>query len=155
MRGWESGQPQLFYSTNVEEMISPSHPLRIIRGFVDVILDNLSTKLAGLYKEEGKPSIPPERLLRALLLQKLYSIRSERQLEEHLQDNFLYRWFVGLSPDEKPWDHSTVSKNQFRLLEGDIAREFLDAVVALADEKGLLSNEHFTVDGPYWKRRPA
>lgn len=147
MRGWESSQTQLFYSINVEEMIAKSHPLRIIRGFVDTILGSLSAKLDGLYKEGGKPSIPPERLLRALLLQKVYSIRSERQLEEHLQYNFLYRWFVGLSPDEKPWDHSTVSKNQSRLLDGEIAREFLAAVVCFADEKGLLSNEHFTVDG--------
>jgi transposase len=147
MRGWESGQVQLFYRMNVEEMIPGNHPLRSIRCFVDRILEDLSPKLSGLYGEGGKPSIPPERLLRALLLQKLYTIRSERQMEEHLHYNFLYRWFVGLSPDEKPWDHSTVSKNQRRLLEGEIAQEFLEAVVGLADESNLLSNEHFTVDG--------
>lgn len=147
MRGLESGQVQLFYRINVEEMIPENHPLRIVRSLVDRVLEDLSLKLDGLYGEGGKPSIPPERLLRALLLQKLYTIRSERQMEEHLHYNFLYRWFVGLSPDEKPWDHSTVSKNQSRLLEGEIAREFLRAVVALADESDLLSNEHFTVDG--------
>lgn len=147
MRGWENGQVQLFYRIEVEEMIPQDHPLRGIRTFVDRILEALSPKLDCLYGEGGKPSIPPERLLRALLLQKLYTIRSERQMEEHLNYNFLYRWFVGLQPDEKPWDHSTVSKNQARLLEGEIAAEFLQAVVGLADEAGLLSNEHFTVDG--------
>jgi len=147
MRGLESGQIQLFYRINVEEMIPENHPLRTIRAFVERILEDLNPKLDCLYGEGGKPSIPPERLLRALLLQKLYTICSERQMEEHLHYNFLYRWFVGLSPDEKPWDHSTVSKNQARLLEGEIAGEFLQAVVGLADEAGLLSNEHFTVDG--------
>lgn len=147
MRGLEDGQVQLFYQINVDEMIPANHPLRTIRVLVDRVLEDLSPKLDGLYKDGGKPSIPPERLLRALLLQKLYTIRSERQLEEQLHYNFLYRWFVGLQPDEKPWDHSTVSKNQARLLEGEIAREFLQAVVGLADETNLLSNEHFTVDG--------
>lgn len=147
MRGTESSQVQLFYRINVEEMVPENHPLRGIRAFVDRILEDLSPKLDCLYGEGGKPSIPPERLLRALLLQKLYTIRSERQMEEHLRYNFLYRWFVGLSVDEKPWDHSTVSKNQARLVEGEVAREFLEAVVGLADEAGLLSNEHFTVDG--------
>jgi transposase len=147
MRGLEDGQVQLFYQINVEEMIPENHPLRTIRIFVERVLTELSPKLDCLYKDGGKPSIPPERLLRALLLQKLYTIRSERQMEEHLHYNFLYRWFVGLQPDEKPWDHSTVSKNQPRLLAGDIAREFLQAVVGLANEANLLSDEHFTVDG--------
>ncbi len=147
MRGLEDRQVQIFYQINVEEMISANHPLRTIRILVDRILTELNAQLDGLYKDGGKPSIPPKRLLRALLLQKLYTIRSECQLEEQLHYNFLYRWFVGLQPGEKPWDHSTVSKNQTRLLEGEIAREFLQAVVGLAKEANLLSNEHFTVDG--------
>jgi len=147
MRGWEKQQVQLFYHLNPEEMIPANHPIRQIRLLCDRVLDKLSHKLDGMYAEGGKPGIPPERLLRAIILQKLYSIRSMRQMEEHLHYNFLYRWFVGLQPDEKPWDHSTVSLNQSRLLDGEIAREFLVAVVELADEYHLLSNEHFTVDG--------
>jgi len=147
MRGWEKQQGQLFYQLNPEEMIPQNHPIRQIRHLCNQVLDKLSHKLDGLYAEKGKPGIPPERLLRALILQKLYSIRSMRQMEEHLHYHFLYRWFVGLQPDEKPWDHSTVSLNQSRLLEGEIAKEFLAAVVDLADENQLLSNEHFTVDG--------
>jgi transposase len=147
MRGLESGQQQLFYQIDVEAMIPGEHPLRRIRVLVDEVLDKLSVELEGLYADRGRAGVPPERLLRALILQKIYSVRSERQLEEQLTYNFLYRWFVGLQPDEKPWNHSTVSKNQRRLLDGEIARSFLYRVVELAEEAGLLSNEHFTVDG--------
>lgn len=147
MRGLEKQQKQLFYHVEPEEMIPQNHPIRQIRKLCDIVLERLNYKLEGLYAERGKPGIPPEYLLRAMILQKLYTIRSMRQMEEHLRYNFLYRWFVGLQPDEKPWDHSTVSLNQSRLLDGDIASEFLDAVIELASEYDLLSNEHFTVDG--------
>jgi transposase len=126
-------------------MIPANHPIRQIRAICDQALDKISPQLDSLYAEGGKPSVPPERLLRAMVIQKIYSIRSGRQLEEQLNYNFLFRWFVGLQPDEKSWDHSTTSLNQPRLVK--IADAFLQAVVAVANDYDLLSNEHFTVDG--------
>ena len=123
------------------------HPLRPIREMTDHALVRLSPQFEAMYSEMGRPSIPPEQLLRALLLQALYSIRSERLLIEQLDYNLLFRWFVGLGMDEAIWDHSTFSKNRDRLLAGDVATEFFDAVLAAARQHRLLSDEHFTVDG--------
>ncbi len=114
---------------------------------VDPILKSLSKRFDKLYSEVGRPSIPPEQLLRALLIQILYTIRSERLLMEELDYNLLFRWFVGLSMDDAVWDHSVFSKNRDRLLGGDIADAFLKKILELARENGLLSDEHFTVDG--------
>jgi transposase len=130
-----------------EQRIPADHPLRPIRQMVDEVLDRLSPRFDSLYSKVGRPSIPPERLLRALLLQVLYTIRSERMLMEQLDYNMLFRWFVGLSMDDPIWDPTVFTKNRQRLLEGNIARAFFKEVLALAREKGLLSDEHFSVDG--------
>src|SRR5712692_1988291 len=147
MRGPEQPQSALFSYLSVEDRIPPDHPLRAMRKLVDPILSALSTRFAALYSELGRPSIPPEYLLRALLLQILYTIRSERQLMEQLDYNLLYRWFVGLQPDDPVWVPTVFSKNRDRLLAGDIAAAFLTEVLRLADAHALLSHEHFTVDG--------
>ena len=123
------------------------HPLRAIRAMVDTALRELSPQFATLYSRVGRPSIAPEKLLRALLLQMLYTVRSERLLMEQLDYNLLFRWFVGLEMDDPIWNPTVFTKNRERLLAGDVARAFLDRVVAQARERGLLSNEHFTVDG--------
>lgn len=123
------------------------HPLRPIRTMTDAALTRLSTRFEAMYSDLGRPSIPPEQLLRALLLQHLYSIRSERLLIEQLDYNLLFRWFVGLGMDEPIWDHTTFSKNRDRLLAGDVATAFFDAVLTEARSQRLLSDEHFTVDG--------
>ena len=130
-----------------EERIPPDHPLRAISAMTDVVLKELSPQFTPLYSRYGRPSIPPERLLRALLLQVLYSIRSERLLVEQLNYNILFRWFVGINMDEPVWHATSFTKNRDRLLEGDIARLFFDGVVKLAKSKDLMSDEHFTVDG--------
>jgi transposase len=130
-----------------EERIPQDHPLRAISAMTDTVLKNLSPRFTPLYSKHGRPSIPPERLLRALLLQVLYSVRSERLLIEQLNYNILFRWFVGLNMDDPIWHPTTFTKNRDRLLEGDIARAFFDGVVALAKAKNLMSDEHFTVDG--------
>jgi transposase len=130
-----------------EARVPLDHPLRLIRAVVDEALDVLSPKLEALYSSTGRPSIPPEKLLRALLLQAFYGIRSERQLMEQLDYNLLFRWFVGLSMDAPVWDASSFSKNRDRLLAGDIARQFLAAIVAQPRIKALMSDEHFSVDG--------
>ncbi len=147
MRGPEQPQTALFSYLSVEDRIPQDHPLRAIRKLVDPILTTLSPRFAALYSELGRPSIPPEYLLRALLLQILYTIRSERQLMEQLDYNLLYRWFVGLNPDDPVWVPTVFTKNRDRLLEGDIAEAFLREVLRLADAHALLSHEHFTVDG--------
>jgi transposase len=147
MRGPEQPQTALFSYLSVEDRIPPDHPLRALRKLVDPILTALSPRFAALYSELGRPSIPPEYLLRALLLQILYTIRSERQLMEQLDYNLLYRWFVGLQPDDPVWVPTVFSKNRDRLLAGDIATAFLAEVLRLADAHALLSHEHFTVDG--------
>ncbi len=123
------------------------HPLRAVRGMTDEILFNMSALLDAMYAQGGRPSIPPEKLLRAQLLQMLYSVRSERLLMEEIDYSILFRWFVGLNLDEKVWDATTFTKNRDRLLEAAVAREFLLQVVERAREAGLVSDEHFTVDG--------
>src|SRR6185437_12931075 len=136
-----------FSYVDLEKRIRPDHPLRAIRRLVDDALASLDRSLADLYAAFGRPSIPPERLLRAMLLQAFYSIRSERQLMERLDYDLLFRWFVGLGIDDAAWDHSSFSKNRDRLLDGDIAAKFLAAVLAQPKVKKLLSTDHFSVDG--------
>jgi transposase len=147
MRGADSKQEGMFSYVSPESRIPARHPLRPIRAMVAEALVQLDRKLEKLYASSGRPSIAPERLIRALLLQVLYTIRSERLLVEQLEYNLLFRWFVGLSVDEPVWDHSTFSKNRDRLLEADIARELFKAIVEQAQVAGLLSDEHFSVDG--------
>lgn len=147
MRGDDQQQVILFSYRSVEDRIPQDHPLRVIRQLVDPILRDLSPRFETLYSQYGRPSIPPEHLLRALLLQILYTIRSERQLMEQLDYNLLYRWFIGLNPDDAVWVPTVFTKNRDRLLEGDIAEAFFQGVLAQADARHLLSHEHFTVDG--------
>ena len=147
MRGPDHPQTALFSYRSVEDRIPRQHPLRTIQALVNPILLALSPRFEALYARMGRPSIPPERLLRALLLQKLYTIRSERQLVEQLDYNLLFRWFVGLNPDDDVWDPTSFTKNRDRLVEGNIADAFLHEVLKAADARGLLSHEHFTVDG--------
>lgn len=147
MRGEQEKQKVLFSYVAQEDRIPADHPLRLFRSLVDPILESMSRRFASLYSATGRPLIPPEYLLRAMLIQVLYTIRSERLLIEQLDYNLLFRWFVGLSMDDAVWNHSVFSKNRDRLLDGDIANEFLAKVLALAREKSLLSDEHFTVDG--------
>jgi transposase len=147
MRGSDRRSGELFSYVDVGARIRADHPLRSIRGVVNEALEALSTGFAALYGSTGRPSIPPEMLLRAMLLQAFYSIRSERQLMERLEFDLLFRWFVGLSADEPAWDHSTFSKNRDRLLDGEIAAKFLAAVLAQPRVKRLLSDRHFSVDG--------
>ena len=137
----------MFSYVGLEERVPQDHPLRPIRASVDVALKQLSRRFDRLYAKRGRPSIPPERLLRALLLQVLYTIRSERQLMEQLDYNLLYRWFVGLGIDEPVWDATVFTKNRRRLLKGNVAQAFFAAVLEQAAELDLLSEEHFTVDG--------
>ena len=147
MRGDDERPRDMFSYIRPEERVPADHPLRPIRALVDTVLRELSPRFAGLYAKTGRPSVPPEQLLRALVLQVLYSIRSERQLMEQLDFNILYRWFVGLELDDPVWDVTVFTKNRERLLAGDIAEGFLQAVVAQARARDLLSAEHFTVDG--------
>ena len=147
MRGSDEQQPVLFSYRHIEDRIPADHPLRALRQLVDPILIELSPRFQRLYAANGRPSIPPEQLLRALLLQVFYTIRSERQLMEQLDYNLLYRWFVGLSPDEGVWVPTVFTKNRDRLLDGNIAEAFFNQVLALANDHALLSQEHFTVDG--------
>ena len=147
MRGIDTKQARLFSYVSQEERIGQDHPLRAIRRMSNEVLASLTKRFDRLYSDTGRPSIPPEHLLRALLLQVLYSIRSERLLMEQLDYNLLYRWFVGLNMDDEVWDATVFTKNRDRLLEGDIADLFFDQVMAIARERALLSDEHFTVDG--------
>ncbi len=147
MRGNDEQQGAVFSYITLEERIPADHPLRAIRTMLDRALKELSVHFEALYARRGRPSIPPEKLLRALLLQVLYSIRSERQLMEQLDYNLLYRWFVGLNPDDAIWDGTVFTKNRERLLEGEVAQRLLEAVLQQAREHNLLSEEHFTVDG--------
>lgn len=147
MRGSQPEQDPLFIYRTVEERIPPEHPLRTIRRLVDPVLQELSPRFDALYSKVGRPSIPPEQLLRALLVQILFSIRSERQLMEQINYNLLYRWFVGLTADDEVWDASTFSKNRERLEQAEIPAAFFTGVRNVADRHGLLSHEHFTVDG--------
>ncbi len=147
MRGADEQQERMFSYISTEKRVPQDHPLRSIRKVVDTILKDMSTLFERLYAKTGRPSIAAEKLLRALLLQMLYSVRSERLLMEQLDYNLLFRWFVGLNIDDPVWDATVFSKNRDRLLEGDIAREFFKRVLAHARKHRLLSDEHFTVDG--------
>lgn len=147
MRGADITQEDLFSYRTLESRIPKKHPLRKLRQVVDLLLATLNDEFDALYARRGRDSIPPERLLRASLLQVLFSIRSERQLVEHIDFNLVYRWFVGLTMDDAVWDHSTFSANRDRLLNEKISRLFFERVLALAEWKKLLSDEHFSVDG--------
>jgi transposase len=147
MRGPDDQTSGMFSYLSPEQRVRPDHPLRAIRRMTDEVFATLSPRFTKMYSDIGRPSIPPEQLLRALLLQSLYTVRSERLLMEEIDYSVLYRWFVGLSMDEPIWSPTTFSKNRDRLLEGDIAHAFFQAVLAQADEADLLSDEHFTVDG--------
>jgi transposase len=147
MRGRDEQAGTLFSYVDLEARVPPSHPLRVIRGIVNEALTALTGEFAKLYSRMGRPSIPPERLLRALLLQVLYSIRSERQLMEQLDYNLLYRWFVGLSPDDPVWDPTTFTKNRERLQQGEVFEKFMTKLLNHPEVKPLLSDEHFSVDG--------
>ncbi len=147
MRGNDQQQEEIFSYISSEKRVPQDHPLRRVRAMTDVALRRMSPEFDALYACIGRPSIPPERLLRALLVQALYSVRSERLLMEQLEYNLLFRWFVGLSMDERVWDETVFTKNRDRLLEGKIAELFFDQVLAQAEEQQWLSDEHFTVDG--------
>ena len=147
MRGDDPRHDAMFSYVTPKARVRPDHPLRPIRRMVDAALARLSPRFDRLYATTGRPSIPPEKLLRALLLQILYSIRSERLLMEELEYSVLYRWFVGLSMDDPVWDATTFTKNRERLLRGDVADAFFAEVLAAIRAEGLLSDEHFTVDG--------
>jgi transposase len=147
MRGPDERQAILFSYRSIEDRIPGDHPLRALRRFVDPLLVELSPRFQDLYSKIGRPSIPPEQLLRALLLQVCYTIRSERQLMEQLDYNLLYRWFVGLTPDDAVWVPTVFTKNRDRLLAGNIAEAFFQQVLTLAQRHAVLSDEHFTVDG--------
>lgn len=147
MRGKPQRQEMIFSYISIEDRIPSDHPLRAIRRMVDPMLAELSPRFDAIYSSDGRPSIPPEYLLRALLLQMLYTIRSERQLMEQLDFNLLFRWFVGLNPDDPIWVPTVFTKNRDRLFSGDIAQALLQRVLAHANEHDLLSHEHFTVDG--------
>ncbi len=147
MRGQDSSQDSFFSYGSLEEKIPQTHPLRPIRAVVDEALKGLSRHFSRLYAPGGRPSIPPEKLLRGLLLMVLYSIRSERRLIEELEYNLLYRWFVGLGMDESVWDATTFSKNRERFIDGEVARRFFQQVLREAKQRDLVSEEHFSVDG--------
>ena len=147
MRGQDSRSGSLFSYVDLEQRVRSHHPLRTIRTIVNEALASLDGRFGEIYSEIGRPSIPPEQLLRAMLLQAFYSVRSERQLMEQLDFNLLFRWFVGLGIDDAVWDASTFSKNRDRLLAGSVAAAFLSAVLSIPRVKRLLSQDHFSVDG--------
>ncbi|HEX6010461.1 MAG TPA: IS5 family transposase [Geminicoccaceae bacterium] len=147
MRGSDGRAGELFAYVDLERRVPAAHPLRVIRAVVNAALGELSGAFGQLYARLGRPSIPPEKLLRALLLQAFYSIRSERQLMERLEFDLLFRWFVGLGIEDPVWDASTFSKNRDRLLAGEVAARFLATVLARPEIKRLLSDDHFSVDG--------
>jgi len=147
MRGTDHDQSKMFSYVSPEARVPSDHPLRATRELTNRALGRLDRKFRKLYSRTGRPSVPPEKLLRALLLQVLYSIRSERMLMEQLEYNLLFRWFVGLEMDDRVWDVTVFTKNRNRLLDGEISESFFQAVLDEAREAGLLSDEHFTVDG--------
>jgi len=147
LRGGDERTGALFSYVDLEARVRRDHPLRSIRQIVNAALSVLAPEFSGLYSQIGRPSISPEKLLRAMLLQAFYSIRSERLLMERLEHDLLFRWFVGIGVDDAAWDHSSFSKNRDRLLDGDIARKFLSAVLEQPGVKRLLSSDHFSVDG--------
>ncbi len=147
MRGADIMQDTLFTVRSLDSFVPGNHPLRPIREILNRALKDMDTSFDAMYAQSGRDSIAPEKLLRALMLQLLYSIRSERLLVEQLGYNLRFRWFVGLSMEDEPWDHSTFSKNRDRLIEHEAAGELFDGIVARARSQGLLSSEHFSVDG--------
>lgn len=148
MRGYkEDQQEDMFSYVSMEDSIPQKHPLRKIKAMVDTLLAEMWADFDGLYSGIGRPSIPPEQILKALLLQVLFTIRSERQMAEQLRYNLLYRWFVGLGMSGSAWNHSTFSKNRDRLITGGIADRFFSLVIEFASANGLVSDEHFSVDG--------
>lgn len=147
MRGEDHQQDALFSYLSPEQRVPQDHPLRKLRRVVDQVLKKMSRRFTAMYAQIGRPSIAPEKLLRALLLQSLYTVRSERLLMEELNYNLLFRWFVGLNLDDPVWDPTVYSKNRERLLTSDVAQAFFEEVRAYAEQQGLLSDEHFTVDG--------
>ena len=150
MRGSDGRSGSLFSYVDLEDRVPRGHPLRSIRQIANGALSDLSGDFAAMYARLGRPSIAPEKLLRASLLQAFYSVRSERQLMERLEFDLLFRWFVGLGIDDPVWDHSVFSKNRDRLLEGEIAAKFLAAVLAQPHVKQLLSSDHFSM-ARWWK----
>jgi len=147
MRGLDERSGELFSYVDLEQRVPARHPLRAIRGIVNEALAALDGEFQAIYASTGRPSIPPEKLLRALLLQLFHGIRSERQMMDRLNFDLSFRWFVGLGIDDAVWDASTFSKNRDRLLDGDIAAQFLAAILARPQVKRLLSSDHFSVDG--------
>jgi transposase len=147
MRGSDERTGSLFSFVDLEARVRKDHPLRTVRAIANGALTDLSKDFSELYRDFGRPGIAPEKLLRAMLLQAFYGVRSERQLMERMEFDLLFRWFVGLGVDDPVWDHSTFSKNRDRLLEGEIAGKFLQAILAQPQVKRLLSNDHFSVDG--------
>lgn len=150
MRGADAYNEALFSTVRLEDFVPSNHPLRSIRVWVNDALAAMSAKLSAMYEADvkgGRPSIAPEKLMRAMLLQVLYSVRSERQLVEQIQYNLLFRWFVGLAIEDTVWNHSVFSKNRDRLIEHDAVTELFNATVEMANQRGLLSGEHFSVDG--------
>ena len=147
MRGPDEQTQHIFSYLSPEQQVPADHPLRAIRALTDEALRSMSPRLERLYATTGRPSIPPEQLLRALLLQVLYTVRSERLLMEELNSSLLFRWFVGLNMDDPVWHPTTFTKNRDRLLGGNVAAAFFDAIQQQASAAGLLSDEHFTVDG--------
>lgn len=147
MRGEDGLQEALFTVAKLEDFVPADHPLRAIRLVVNEALSRLNGLFNTIYADGGRASIPPEKLLRAMLVQVFFSVRSERQLMEQVRYNLLYRWFIGLAIDDGVWDHSVFSKNRDRLLEHSVVEHFFTEVMTLADRKGLLSKEHFSVDG--------
>src|SRR5678816_4358741 len=147
MRGTDHQQADMYSYLSPEARVRADHPLRAIRTMADQALTNMSPRFDAMYAKTGRPSIPPEKLLRAQLIQMLYSVRSERLLMEEIDYSMLFRWFVGMNLDEPVWDVTVFTKNRNRSLEGDVAREFLMEVVRQAEDRKLTSDEHFTVDG--------
>lgn len=147
MRGRDSRPDTTFSYISLDPRVPSDHPLGPVRAMIDQALTTMSRDCPQISSTEGRPSIAPERLLRALLLQVFYSVRSERLLMESLDYNLLFRWFVGLSADNPVWDRTTFSKNRDRLLEGDVSRRFFELILAQAEQAGLTSDEHFSVDG--------
>lgn len=147
MHGQESHQPQLITVTNLDDRVPPAHPIRRLKAVADEVITPLLPGLRALYSTRGRAGIPPEFLLRALVLQAVFSIASERQLVEALEYNLLFRWFVGLGLDGKAWDATTFAKNRQRLLESEAGKAFLSSTVQVAEQKGLLSDHQFVVDG--------
>src|ERR1700732_4206375 len=147
MRGKDEQQLDAFSYVSPEQRVPQDHPLRSLRAMTDEALRDLQSRFNKLYAKTGRPSIAPEKLLRALLLQALYSVRSERLLMEELDYNMLFRWFVGLNMDDRVWDPTTFTKNRKKVLSEEVAERFFAGVLAEAEDYGLLSDEHFTVDG--------